>query len=148
LNHYILSFVCQEKLVGQILSLFQSYCLILPQYFAFKNQILKGNVQHQDDERQQERDRTMDSTLMATNAADKRVEYYGGKLKWFRDTRPVQKVKYFIKSNFYNYFSPFQLSTVFAVRMKLMSRHSIVYQMRCIQLMLELRIYCGVSFLA
>ncbi|KAF7635106.1 hypothetical protein Mgra_00005547 [Meloidogyne graminicola] len=36
-------------------------------------------------------DRSMDSNQLATNAADKRAEYYGGKLKWIGETRPFQK---------------------------------------------------------
>ncbi|KAL7079111.1 hypothetical protein ACQ4LE_001510 [Meloidogyne hapla] len=51
--------------------------------------INQGNMPKADG--QHERDRTMDSTMLATNAADKRAEYYGGKLKWFKETRPVQK---------------------------------------------------------
>nr|CAD2123770.1 unnamed protein product [Meloidogyne enterolobii] len=49
----------------------------------------KENMQKVDG--QQGKDRTMDSNVMAANAADKHAEYVGGKLKRLGETGPVQK---------------------------------------------------------
>jgi len=50
---------------------------------------------------QQGKDRTMDSNVMAANAADKHAEYVGGKIKRLGETRPGQKVKILLQSDFW-----------------------------------------------